>query len=220
LSEALPLVALAIVTSGLPLTADNALLARSGARAIAFNQGNDLIGRLIRATGQQAIDCGRRELAHLSYSSADDMRWEELLQRWREVVNRYCRTNHDTSLVAFLHFTALAHPPDLANDGAGHVTMMTINSAMGQEWPLVFLIGVEEGELPFYVAQTSAAVDEERRVLYVGMTRAKERLCLLWSASRDGHPASSSHFLKELPDSLLRRYRSKSAGQRPGRSDS
>jgi superfamily I DNA/RNA helicase len=220
LSEALPLVALAIVASGQSLTADNALLARSGARALAFNQGSDLIERLTRAVDKKAIDFGRRELARLSYSSADDARWDALLQRWREMVNRYCRTNHDTSLVAFLHFTALAHPPDIVNDDAGHVTMMTIHSAKGQEWPLVFLIGVEEGELPLYLAQTPAEVDEERRVLYVGMTRAKERLCLLWSASRDGHPASSSHFLKELPDSLLRRYRSKSAGQRPGRSDS
>ena len=81
--------------------------------------------------------------------------------------------------------------------------MMTIHSAKGKEWPLVFLLGVEEGTIPDFRATTPEQVEEERRVLYVGMTRAMRRLCLMWAASSRGHERSLSRFLRDAPPDLL-----------------
>ena len=87
------------------------------------------------------------------------------------------------------------HEPTLAA-----VTLATLHSAKGLEWESVFLIGASEGLLPISFARTLAAVDEERRLLYVGITRARSRLALSWSqtAPNRSAPRSPSRFLEEL----------------------
>jgi len=64
------------------------------------------------------------------------------------------------------------------------VTLTTLHSAKGLEWQIVFLVGMHEGMMPIVYADTAAAVDEERRLLYVGVTRAADRLSVTWSAAR------------------------------------
>ena len=64
------------------------------------------------------------------------------------------------------------------------VTLASLHSAKGLEWDVVFLCGLNEGLMPISYAQTSDEVDEERRLLYVGITRARKHLCLSWSLSR------------------------------------
>ena len=64
------------------------------------------------------------------------------------------------------------------------VTLASLHSAKGLEWDAVFLCGLNEGLMPISYAQTSDEVDEERRLLYVGITRARKHLCLSWSLSR------------------------------------
>ena len=82
------------------------------------------------------------------------------------------------------------------------VTLATLHAAKGLEWDHVFLIGVAEGLLPISYASTFEAVDEERRLAYVGITRARRTLALSWSAGpRDRLP---SRFLREIGSGTLR----------------
>lgn len=204
LTEVLPLVALGTVAAGLPLTADNALLVSIGARAVRFGQGRAVLDHLRHEHCGATVDAALGALAAVNGAvSPDDAAWDTLVTQWQEVLSGYCRTAEDRSLTAFLHFAALADAADLLRDDGGRVTLMTIHSAKGKEWPLVFVIGMEDGHLPDWRADTPEEIEEERRVLYVGMTRAKRRLCLSWSARINGYRKGPSRFLAELPDGLV-----------------
>jgi DNA helicase-2/ATP-dependent DNA helicase PcrA len=80
------------------------------------------------------------------------------------------------------------------------VSVLTLHAAKGLEWPVVFLIGCSEGLLPISYASTAAEVEEERRLLYVGVTRARDRLRLSWARSPAPRPGERrpSRFLSEL----------------------
>jgi len=80
------------------------------------------------------------------------------------------------------------------------VTLATLHSAKGLEWDTVYVIGLSEGLVPISYAKTPAAIDEERRLLYVGVTRARERLHLSWAeaAPKRSTPRQPSRFLEEL----------------------
>lgn len=89
---------------------------------------------------------------------------------------------------------AAAHEPDVRA-----VTLATIHSAKGLEWPSVYLMGLSEGLLPISYAATPEQVAEERRLLYVGLTRAQRRLQLSWSDGSDrSRGQAPSRFLAEL----------------------
>ena len=84
---------------------------------------------------------------------------------------------------------------------AGGVTLATLHAAKGLEWDAVFVCGLQEGTLPIIYAETPAAVEEERRLLYVGMTRARRHLTLSWSLARSAGGRASrkpSRFLDGL----------------------
>ncbi|MEO7349042.1 MAG: ATP-dependent helicase [Terrimesophilobacter sp.] len=87
------------------------------------------------------------------------------------------------------------HEPTMAA-----VTLATVHSAKGLEWDAVFLIGLQEGLMPIGYATTESAIEEERRLLYVGITRARQRLHLSWSASHGQRAGvnSPSRFLADL----------------------
>ncbi|WP_199220500.1 ATP-dependent helicase [Salinibacterium hongtaonis] len=78
------------------------------------------------------------------------------------------------------------------------VTLATIHAAKGLEWSSVYLVGLGEGLLPITYAKDEAAIDEERRLLYVGITRARDRLALSWAAAGQGGQRQPSRFLAEL----------------------
>lgn len=89
---------------------------------------------------------------------------------------------------------------DSGRDKQGNaVSMMTIHSSKGLEFPIVFLVGVQEGLMPYQEASGSAAVEEERRLCYVGITRAEKILHISWAPARDGQQAVRSRFVGEVP---------------------
>ena len=80
------------------------------------------------------------------------------------------------------------------------MTLATLHSAKGLEWDAVFLVGLSEGLVPISYAGSFEQVDEERRLLYVGVTRARRRLALSWAATglQQRSPRERSRFLAEL----------------------
>ncbi|WP_375001992.1 DNA helicase PcrA [Aeromicrobium sp. CTD01-1L150] len=113
------------------------------------------------------------------------------------------------SLEAFLEQVALVADADsLPDEGDGVVTLMTLHTAKGLEFPTVFLTGLEDGVFPHMRSLgDNAELEEERRLTYVGITRARERLYLTRATSRSAWGAPSynpaSRFLEEVPDHLV-----------------
>ncbi len=129
--------------------------------------------------------------------------------------------DEESTLPAFLEKVALVADsdqiPDEDEDGTGVITLMTLHTAKGLEFPVVFLTGMEDGVFPHMRALGQAKeLEEERRLAYVGITRARERLYLTRAALRSawGQPAYNppSRFLEEIPDQHLEWKRTVSAG--------
>jgi DNA helicase-2/ATP-dependent DNA helicase PcrA len=110
----------------------------------------------------------------------------------------------DAGLAPFLQQVALFSDQDALSDEDGQITLMTLHNAKGLEFPIVFMIGMEEGIFPHSRSVESGDVDEERRLCYVGITRAREQLYLTWAARRMlfGLTGNNerSRFLDEIPD--------------------
>jgi DNA helicase II / ATP-dependent DNA helicase PcrA len=145
--------------------------------------------------------------AHLQHTDPSDaeQRWENV-QELRAVATQYEDLQGEHSLASFLEEVALVADVDDPSAGAPDaVTLTTLHAAKGLEFPVVFMPGMEEGLLPHLRAlDDPVQMEEERRVCYVGMTRARERLYLLHALRRfyqgayRNHPAS--RFLRDLPD--------------------
>jgi DNA helicase II / ATP-dependent DNA helicase PcrA len=112
-----------------------------------------------------------------------------------------------SGLDLFLQEIALLADSDSRSDEEGLVTLMTIHNAKGLEYPVVFLAGCEEGVFPHSRALDEGSVEEERRLFYVGVTRAMRELYLTYARRRRlfGEPtyALPSSFLAEIPDELI-----------------
>jgi DNA helicase-2/ATP-dependent DNA helicase PcrA len=117
------------------------------------------------------------------------------------------RTQPDPSLESFLDGVALVSDVDEMPEEARGVTLMTLHSAKGLEFPQVFLTGLEEGVFPHMRSLDSPEeIEEERRLCYVGITRAKQTLTLSWALHRRLHGygvGEPSRFLREMPEEHL-----------------
>ncbi len=136
---------------------------------------------------------------------------EELVTVAREFDSAYIRASaeEEAPLDAFLQQTALQSDSDGRRDDAGLVTLMTLHNAKGLEYPHVFIIGCEEQLFPHARSIEQGDVEEERRLCYVGMTRAMRSLTLTHAQRRSifgqtGY-AVPSRFLAEIPDSVTDR---------------
>jgi len=132
----------------------------------------------------------------------------ENLQELAGVAGEYRRETADASLAGFLQDVALVSDQDTIRDDRGLVTLMTLHNAKGLEFRAVFVIGMEEGVFPHARAIEEQGVEEERRLCYVGMTRAMERLTLTHTMARTLFGRRSynlaSRFLDELPAEVER----------------
>ena len=161
----------------------------------------ELVQRVMEQSGYVA------ELIAEATDEAEDRR-----RNLNELVNaalQYQEDNEEGSLEGFLATAALAGDADDKDTAAERVVLMTLHASKGLEFPVVFLVGLEQGLFPSYRSlDDPAALEEERRLCYVGLTRARERLFLshacerrLWGGMRE--PAVPSVFLSELPQELL-----------------
>ncbi len=129
-------------------------------------------------------------------------RWENV-QELLSAISEFSNDREEATLESFLEEVALVSDIDSWEDSRNVVTLMTLHSSKGLEFPTVFITGLEEGLLPFYSAETSGAdLEEERRLMYVGMTRAKQKLYMTYTKLRYrfGDPMfpSKSRFLSEI----------------------
>jgi len=113
----------------------------------------------------------------------------------------------ENDLGTFLENMALTSDVDSLEETEDTVTLMTLHSAKGLEYPVVFMVGMEEGIFPSYRSIDEGGVEEERRLCYVGITRAKEHLFMTCARSRTMFGSTSynaiSRFLKEVPEDML-----------------
>jgi DNA helicase-2/ATP-dependent DNA helicase PcrA len=141
--------------------------------------------------------------------SFESLSRQENLRELAGVAREYDDGNEDGSLTEFLERLALITDTDQTQGAEAGVTFMTLHNAKGLEYATVFILGMEEGVFPHIRSLTEPdELEEERRLCYVGITRAKERLYLLhaWSRSLWGglnyNPAS--RFLAEIPEDIVR----------------
>jgi DNA helicase II / ATP-dependent DNA helicase PcrA len=144
----------------------------------------------------------RRERAPEAEARLENL--EELVAAAEE----FTRQEAEPTLEGFLDGVALVSDVDELKDAEGRVTLMTLHSAKGLEFPAVFMTGLEEGVFPHARSMNDPdEVEEERRLCYVGVTRAKERLTLSWALHRRIHGygvGEPSRFLREMPADRLR----------------
>jgi DNA helicase-2/ATP-dependent DNA helicase PcrA len=140
--------------------------------------------------------------------SFESLSRQENLRELAGVAREYDEATEDGSLTGFLERLSLITDTDQTEGEEAGVTFMTLHNAKGLEFPVVFVLGMEEGVFPHIRSLTEPdQLEEERRLCYVGITRAKERLYLVhaWSRSLWGgvnyNPAS--RFLAEIPDDLV-----------------
>jgi DNA helicase II / ATP-dependent DNA helicase PcrA len=129
-------------------------------------------------------------------------RWENI-QELLSAVTEYCEDNPGAGLAEFLESVSLIADVDKWNDERNTITLMTIHSAKGLEFPVVFIAGMEEGLFPLSNGrQEESNIEEERRLCYVGMTRAREKLYLTYTRYRhrfgEGAYPMPSRFIDEI----------------------
>jgi len=137
-------------------------------------------------------------------------RWENVRElvagaaEWSEIVTE---EDGSTPLERYLAEAALISAAD-TSEGTDGITLMTLHTAKGLEWPVVVLAGLEDGLFPLGRAmETQEGLEEERRLFYVGLTRAKDKLYLSWARARrrggELRPGMVSRFLESIPAELL-----------------
>ena len=155
-------------------------------------------------------------LEYENYLKAEDKKGEveSRMDNLRELIGNIKEIEKDLSegedaLRAFLENVSLVSDIDSMNDGNGAVALMTLHSAKGLEFPVVFMIGMEENIFPTSRARndmSNHAMEEERRLCYVGMTRAKQKLYLINARQRNifGNESYNrkSRFIEEIPAEL------------------
>lgn len=150
-------------------------------------------------------------LAELQSKAATDPEFQDDINNLQELVNvaeEFVPEEEDNILGEFLQQVALVSDLDSMEEESNNVTMMTLHAAKGLEFPTVFIAGMDEGIFPSQrTLQVPSEVEEERRLMYVGITRAEEKLYLVsakrrqtWGEYRYYNP---SRFIEEIPHNLI-----------------
>jgi DNA helicase-2/ATP-dependent DNA helicase PcrA len=134
-------------------------------------------------------------------------RWDNILEL-RTVAQEYRHLNPPEGLAAFLEGVTLVSDVDGLDESVDTVTLITLHQAKGLEFPVVFMVGMEDGLLPHFKSfDDPAQMEEERRLCYVGVTRAKQRVYLIHAFRRSLMGSSTvnrpSRFLEDIPPHLI-----------------
>jgi DNA helicase-2/ATP-dependent DNA helicase PcrA len=146
------------------------------------------------------LDTVRDVLRSLGYSDDPPPAGGALRDAWeaRSALLRLAEAAPDGTTLRGFTDTLMARAKDQHDPELGTVTLSTLHAAKGLEWPHVHIAGLSEGLLPISYATTFEQIDEERRLAYVGITRAARTLSLSWSRGQGRMPRSPSRFLAEI----------------------
>ncbi len=209
----------ASIADGLGLTffevishaSDYPMISRSSAK---LNEFANLINKLARSLEEKELqdffDDVITETGYMRYLETDKETADERKANVMELLAnllRYTEENEGGTLSGFLEEVALMTDIDNYNADADSSVMMTLHSAKGLEFPVVFIVGMEEGLFPGnQVMYDPSEIEEERRLCYVGITRAKEKLYITNARTRMIYGNTSitrpSRFISEIPDDL------------------
>src|SRR5262249_45161438 len=151
-------------------------------------------------------------------------RWENVREliaaaaSWSEIVApEEAEEVETTPLQRFLSEAALLSSHDISEGSENGVTLMTIHTAKGLEWPVVVIAGLEDGLFPLSrAAESQDGLEEERRLFYVALTRAKDKLYLTHARARrrggDILPSMPSRFLETIPPGIVEEKTTSSGG--------
>ncbi|OKH52582.1 ATP-dependent DNA helicase PcrA [Calothrix sp. HK-06] len=153
-------------------------------------------------------DSGYVQDLHTSGTDEAQDRIENIQALYNGVLEFQEENEDSGTLQGYLEKTSLSSDLDNLKEGEAAVSLMTLHASKGLEFPIVFLVGLEQGLFPNYRSmQDPAALEEERRLCYVGITRAQERLFISHARERrlygSREPAIRSQFLDELPTELI-----------------
>lgn len=182
----------------------------------------------IRATLQVRMDLKLTELLDLltkesgyfdslADGTSDGEVRQENVRELLSVAKKFSDISLDQALERFLEEVALSSDTDDINRESEAVHVMTVHSAKGLEFPMVFILGLEEGIFPHSRSALSPTeMEEERRLMYVGLTRAKERVYLLYTEQRTIFGSTQvnppSRFISEIPNHLIEEKELKRSG--------
>jgi DNA helicase II / ATP-dependent DNA helicase PcrA len=160
---------------------------------------------------------------YISAEEKGDDRWENV-QELRDVAREYDGLPIGEALPTFLEQVSLVADVDELDEKVETTVLTTLHQAKGLEFPVVFIVGMEEGLLPHNRSLDSQGeLEEERRLCYVGITRAKKRVYLLHAVHRNLYGSSSndrSRFLDDIPEHLINKQSLWDKGDQSGDSDS
>jgi len=211
LPESLPLVAAGTLSANVPIMEANAAWVEAGTRLATRQAGSALWARLIQLLGPdrgwEALQVEGRLRSMGVGQQARDEAWSNFRKVFEQQLDLFQKTTIDTSVSSFLAYAALASAPDTFNQEPDRVTFLTLSQMQGQNFPVVIISGGEQGHLPLgNPAPASPAFEMERRLFYVALTRARQRLYLCSTRDRgDRQDYLPSQFALELPTSLVRR---------------
>ncbi len=140
--------------------------------------------------------------------TAENQAKQENVNELLSVTQDFVASSENATLQAFLEQVALISDIDTYDESGQAVTLMTLHAAKGLEFPIVYMAGMEEGIFPHWRANDDKEeMEEERRLCYVGMTRAREQLVMSYALQRttmgQTQRNSSSRFIEEIPESLV-----------------
>ena len=215
LAEHLPLVGLSALAGGIDLADENLSLMHGAARMLASDWGraqlDELVAELPSHLQSEALALSLKLETHVAPITEEDETWETLQEAFLARAEAFLRYGADHSLASFLDYQALLHNADTFahTHDEDRITLMTLHNAKGVEFPVVIIVGVEQENLPLWrTLDDPQQVAEERRVLYVGITRAQDAVYLFSTRDRnDGFLRSPSSFAFEIPPEYIRRFR-------------
>jgi DNA helicase-2/ATP-dependent DNA helicase PcrA len=187
----------------------------------------EMLQEFLEARGQQDVlhlfdlvvaRTGYREFLMDGSPEAEE-RWANV-QELRNVAANYQHLAPEVGLTAFLEEVALVSDVDNLGDTADAPVLMTLHMAKGLEFPVVFIVGLDEGLLPHIRSlDDPEQMEEERRLCYVGITRAKDRLYLVHTFRRsvygNNEVSEPSRFLRDIPPHLLQGWKEPTPSHRP-----
>ena len=174
------------------------------------NMLDELISKSLELNLADLLDLVLDKTGYKKYTleGADgEERWDNILEL-RTVAAGYKDLEPREALAAFLEEVALVSDVDELDEKVDAVTLITLHQAKGLEFPVVFIVGMEEGVLPHFKSLPDPEqMEEERRLCYVGITRAKEKVYLVYTLRRSLMGSSAhnppSRFLKDIPSHLV-----------------